>query len=365
MKAPHLKRELPAKSGDIWWSRDRLLVAVFLAGTAVLLYCCYLLIRPFLPALAWALALAVIAHPIHIGLRRRVGSTLAAVLSVVIVGIMVVAPMTLVFRAVLNQANTTLKTLESGEVEKWLDASLDKIPRWSRAWDRLNSQIRLQDSGEHLATLVGRWTTRLVGGGVYGTISLLIAFFVLFYLLRDRDAVIDLLRSLLPLSDREVNHLFVRVRDSIFAAVYGTLSVAAVQGILGGLMFWWLGLPAALLWGVVMGLLAIIPVLGAFVIWIPAAFYLALQGAWVKAIVLIVWGLVVIGLIDNLLYPIVVGKRLRLHTVPVFISILGGLAVFGASGIILGPVILAVTDAALEVWRRRTDDNHSAASPVI
>jgi predicted PurR-regulated permease PerM len=127
-----------------------------------------------------------------------------------------------------------------------------------------------------------------------------------------------------------------------------------VQGALGGLMFWWLGLPAPILWGAVMGLLAIVPVLGAFVVWLPAAKFLAARGQWGKAVILLLWGTVVVGLINNLLYPILVGKRLRLHTVPVFFAIVGGLAVFGATGIILGPVILALTDAILEIWRRRT-----------
>ena len=100
-------------------------------------------------------------------------------------------------------------------------------------------------------------------------------------------------------------------------------------------MFWWLGLPAPILWGAVMGLLAIVPVLGAFVVWLPAAKFLAASGRWGKAVILLLWGTVVVGLIDNLLYPILVGKRLRLHTVPVFFAIVGGLAVFGAAGMIL------------------------------
>ena len=127
-----------------------------------------------------------------------------------------------------------------------------------------------------------------------------------------------------------------------------------MQGVLGGLIFWWLGLPAPILWGAVMALLAIVPVLGAFVVWLPVAIFLAASGQWGQAVILALWGTVVVGLIDNLLYPILVGKRLRLRTVPVFFAIVGGLAVFGAAGVILGPVILALTDAILEIWRRRT-----------
>jgi predicted PurR-regulated permease PerM len=178
--------------------------------------------------------------------------------------------------------------------------------------------------------------------------------FVLFFLLRDRHRGLAALRSVVPLSEAEADKIFRRVADTIHATVFGTLLVAAVQGALGGLMFWWLGLPAPLLWGLIMGLLAIVPVLGAFVIWVPAALFLALQGDWGKALILTAWGAFVIGLIDNLLYPIFVGKKLRLHTALVFIAIVGGLALFGGSGVILGPVVLAITDALIEIWRRRT-----------
>jgi predicted PurR-regulated permease PerM len=141
--------------------------------------------------------------------------------------------------------------------------------------------------------------------------------------------------------------------DAIHATFYGTIVCAAVQGTLGGLMFWWLGLSAPLLWGLIMGLLAIVPVFGAFVIWIPAAALLALDGHWSKALLLTAWGSVVVGGIDNLLYPMLVGNRLRLHTVPAFVSVVGGLVVFGASGVILGPLAVSITLSLLEIWRAR------------
>ena len=113
-----------------------------------------------------------------------------------------------------------------------------------------------------------------------------------------------------------------------------------------------------------MALLAIVPILGAFVVWVPAALFLALQGSWGKALILTVWGGSVVALVDNLLYPVLVGNRLRLHTVPVFIAIVGGLALFGASGVILGPVALAITIALVDVWRRRTASGRAAEMSV-
>jgi predicted PurR-regulated permease PerM len=184
--------------------------------------------------------------------------------------------------------------------------------------------------------------------------QLLITLFVLFFMLRDRQQAMHSLRNLLPLSDQEADTLLHRVDDTIRATVFGTVVVAIVQGTLGGLMFWFLGLPGALLWGVVMALLALVPVLGAFVVWIPAAVFLAVEGSWGKALLLTGWGTIVVGMIDNLLYPLLVGNKLRLHTVPVFFAIVGGLALFGASGVILGPVLLAVTLGLIDVWKSRT-----------
>jgi len=123
-----------------------------------------------------------------------------------------------------------------------------------------------------------------------------------------------------------------------------------VQGLLGGLMFWWLGLPAPLLWGLVMALLAVVPVLGAFIVWIPAALFLALEGEWLRALLLAGWGMLVVGTIDNLLRPVLVGRRLKLHTVPAFLSVVGGLMLFGAVGLLLGPMLLATTQFLLALW---------------
>jgi predicted PurR-regulated permease PerM len=162
-----------------------------------------------------------------------------------------------------------------------------------------------------------------------------------------------LLRDMSPLSEMEMRELIDRVIDTVHATIYGTVAVAAVQGILSGLMFWWLALPTPVLWGFVIGLLAVVPVLGAFIVWVPAAIFLALDGSWGKAIILTAWGAVVVGGIDNLLYPVLVGNRLRLHTIPAFISIVGGILLFGPSGLILGPLAVTITIFLVGIWRTR------------
>jgi predicted PurR-regulated permease PerM len=177
--------------------------------------------------------------------------------------------------------------------------------------------------------------------------------FTLFYFFRDHRSIVSGMIRMLPLPDREVAILLSAIADTIYATIYGRFVVAAVQGTLGGFMFGILGIHAPLLWALLMMLFSLVPMLGAFIIWVPAAIILAAQGSWVKALVLTLWGAFVIGLIDNFLYPLIVGDRLRLHALLVFFSALGGIAAFGTSGIVLGPVILAVTIGLIRLWQQR------------
>ena len=174
--------------------------------------------------------------------------------------------------------------------------------------------------------------------------------------------ILGAIRDHAPLARPEMDDALSRLADTIYATLYGTLAMAALQGALGGLMFWWLGLPAPLLWGLVMAVLSIIPVFGAFIVWVPAALYLALTGEYGKAAILAGWGAIAIGGIDNLLYPMLVGSRLRLPTVPMFISIIGGLSVFGSSGLVLGPCVVTLTLILLRLWNRQTAGPASAAA---
>jgi predicted PurR-regulated permease PerM len=139
--------------------------------------------------------------------------------------------------------------------------------------------------------------------------------------------------------------------------VFGTVVAAMAQGTLGGAMFWLLGFSNPLFWGVVMALLAVVPLLGAFVVWVPAAAYLALTGDWGKAAILVAWGTVVVGGADNLLHPMLAGDRMRLHTVPTFFAIVGGIMLFGAAGLIIGPLVVTLTLTLLEIWRDRVRCN--------
>lgn len=308
------------------FSRERLtlfaLLTLAVGGVAL----CLLITAPFIPSLTWALAFAVVGYPIHEWTLARVKRPGAAAgLAVAAVLLVIVGPAVLVGwqigRQLTEGVNAIGGHIQSGEWE----TQITQYPRLASVYRWITTNVDVASQVEHATTYVEQAAARG---------------------LRDLAA--------------GVVQLFDRIRAITHATVYGTVVVAVIQGALGGLMFWFLGIPGSLLWGAAMGVLAIVPVMGAFVIWLPAAVVLAAQGSWGKALVLAAWGTIVVGLIDNLLYPMLVGKEMRLHTLPVFIAIVGGLVVFGAAGVVLGPVILAGTIAVLDILRRRTAHGHSA-----
>jgi predicted PurR-regulated permease PerM len=359
------KHASTASADDGWLSRERALALTLIAATAIVFYLCYQITSPFLPALAWALALAVLTHPLYRWIARRISRpNVAAAVSVLIVTFVLVVPSAFVVHQLGSEIARAVDFITNEtETGRWR-VMVERNPSLAPVLHWIEQHIDLRGEVQQVADAITSRIPSLLTGSVWALAQILITLFVLFYLFRDKPRLLDALRHVLPLSDTEASEMFLRISDTIYATIYGTVVVALVQGFLGGLMFWWLGLPTPMLWGVVMGLLAIVPVLGAFVVWVPAAIFLALEGNWGKALILTAWGGVVIALIDNLLYPILVGKKLRLHTVPVFIAIIGGLTVFGAVGVILGPVVFAIMLGLIGVWRRRTEHGRTAESGV-
>ncbi|MCY7354302.1 MAG: AI-2E family transporter [Lysobacter sp.] len=343
-----------------WGSSSQMHALVLMALTLGGLYLCYRLASPFLPALAWALALAVLFAPAQRWLEAKLKyPSVAATINVLIVAVIVVLPATFIGDRLISEAISGAETItalvDSGQWRRNLEA----YPLLAPAGHWIERQFDLPGMVNNVTAWLTNTAASLARESVLQLIGVVLTFYMLFYFLRDRRAILRLLRSLLPLSETDMSRLFADVGDTVHATVYGTLAVAVVQGTLGGLMFWWLGLPAPLLWGIVMGLLAVVPVLGAFIVWIPAAIFLLLDGSGGKALLLALWGGIVVGGIDNLLYPMLVGRRLKMHTVIAFVSIVGGLILFGSSGLILGPLIFAITRLLLEVWSRRN------ASPSV
>jgi predicted PurR-regulated permease PerM len=355
---------LPPPTEEGWWSRERALVLVLAGSTVIALYLCYRLFQPFLPSIAWALALAVVAWPVHARLASRLRyPPVAAAVSVTLIILVLVGPVLLVVHSLGTEAADGVEAMQNQGADG-LRAALDRYPRLESFVKWIDENFNIEQELRRAVVALTADVGSLVTGSMWAIAQLLITLLALFFFFRDQPKILRAVRSLVPLSAAETDKVLHRVADTIHATVYGILMVAAIQGTLGGLMFWWLGMPAPLLWGVVMGVLAVIPWLGTFVVWAPAAAMLMLQGLWVKGLILTAWGLLAIGLIDNLLYPFLVGNRLRLHTLLAFFSLVGGLMLFGASGIVLGPMILSLTAALLEIWQRRTRDGRTAEEAI-
>lgn len=337
-----------------WGSRSHVQTLVLMAATALGIFLCYRLAVPFLSSLAWALGLAILFTPFQRWVESKLKQPrLAAIISVLVIGLIVVVPMTLVVQRLVVEAAKGAELIEtrvtSGEWKRVLAAQ----PRLASLIDGLNQQIDLPGTVKSFSGWLIARAGSIVTGSVFQVLDFLLTFYLLFFFLRDRRATLRTLKRLSPLQGSEMDLMYTRVSDTIHATIYGTLAVSAVQGLLGGLMFWWLGLPAPLLWGLIMALLALVPVLGAFVVWMPAALFLLLEGSWGQALILTMWGVVVVGTIDNLLRPILVGNRLKIHTLLAFMSVVGGLIQFGPAGLILGPAVLAFTTVLLEIWSGR------------
>jgi len=335
--------------------KNQLKLAALIAATAITMYLCYRVIQPFLPAVIWAIALAIVALPLHRWFDRRLQHrTLAASLSVLVITLTLVIPVVIITQRVVTEATSAVRALNSPEYRGRLTRELGKHPRVGRAIEWVQQQVNVGEQAQTVAGKAGSAVPAAVTGSLGGLTQLIIALFTVFFLLRDMEFFSRALRAFVPLSDRDTDEVLARVKQTIDASVRGRVLIAVIQGALGGLMFWFLGLPAPLLWGSVMAVFALVPMLGAFVVWVPAALVLAITGHLGKAAILTGWGALVIGTADNVLYPMLVGKDLRLHTIVVFFSVLGGVAAFGASGLVIGPVIFAIADALIDIWQRRS-----------
>jgi predicted PurR-regulated permease PerM len=337
-----------------------------LAATAACLYLCWLMLLPFINVLAWATVLVVVFYPVH---RRLVEHTnrpaTSALISCLLVIFVILLPLSLITLALVREFSGAAQGLQN-YISTFLDpnsAVAGRLLGWLGNYIDIEQLRNPQSIQEHLQQVLGSVAQRtlgLVGGALGVIVQVFFIIFTMYYLFRDGAKIVSALPGIMPLERAQSAEIISRTRDVISASVNGVLVIAAIQGALGAMAFFALKVPSALVWGVVMTFLSLIPMAGAFIVWIPAAIFLALTGHWVKAALLVAWGTFVIGTVDNFLRPKLVGERTKLHELFIFFSVLGGLQVFGVLGLVLGPVVLAVTLALLDVMRHA--DRHATAT---
>jgi predicted PurR-regulated permease PerM len=330
--------------------------AVFLAAAGIVVYLCLLILRPFFGVFAWSAVLAIACYPVHQRLARRTGRVaLGAFMTSALMVLAVLVPLLFMGGVAVKQllaVGDSLRQafLDPAGMSRRVTAALAPLahrlgfdPDAIVTWVSAHVSDWVAGAGQH---------TMSAAAGVGGA-ALSFAFIAVgtFLLLRHGETLVAAIPDLLPFERTRSQTLLVRVRDVVYASMHGVVTIAAIQGVLCGGMFWLLGIPAAALWGLVTVFASMVPFVGTAAVWVPGTVYLLMIGAWPKAIVLAVWGAAVVSSVDNFLRPRLVAGRVRLSGLAMFVAMLGGLQAFGALGIILGPVLFATAAAIVDVLR--------------
>ncbi|MFA5515271.1 MAG: AI-2E family transporter [Desulfuromonadales bacterium] len=319
------------------------------------------LLKPFFSAVFWACVIGLLFYPLHQRFLRLVGNrpSLAALLTLAACIIIGIVPTLFVLGSFFQEAAALYQRLQSGEMDigKYVERLREAFPAAQLFLERLSpglSDVKEQLSGAALAAsgYIAQNAVQLGQGTLKFFVGLALMLYVAFFLLRDGAALVALLVRALPLGDEREHLLFAKFAEVTRATVKGSLVVAVVQGTLGGMIFWFLDIPGALLWGVVMTLLSLIPAVGAGLIWGPVAIYLFATGEWGQALILTAFGIGVIGLVDNVLRPILVGRDTKLPDYMVLLSTLGGFVLFGMNGFVIGPLLAALFVAFWGIFMR-------------
>ncbi len=326
------------------------------------------LIRDLLQPIFWAAVLGTIFHPLYQWCERRMGgwSHLASAITVALIVLIVLVPLLLTGLAVGSEATLLYERITTGDlnpqsVVQWIEANLpvatDLLAEYGLTSDELRKQLSTAAVGtsRYLATealTLGQGALR-VGGLTF------IMLYLLFFFLRDGPHLVETIVGAAPIGDVRERRLLNKFAEVTRATLKGTLAIGVVQGALGGLLFWILGIEGAVLWGVVMGLLSFLPAVGAAVVWAPAAVLLILTGETLKGVLLLLLGTLIIGLADNILRPLLVGRDTQMPDYVILVATLGGITMFGISGVVIGPVIASLF---LAVWEMFVEEYGTAAS---
>jgi predicted PurR-regulated permease PerM len=316
---------------------------------------------PFSGAIVWGTVFAIVFTPLHRALLRLAGGreNLAALVGVTLILLIVILPLTLISTLVIREAAALYTRVESGELDvaQFARRTFEALPSWAaEALDQFGLtdvgavQRRLTEALARGSQLLASTAINIGQNTLDFIVSLFVALYLLFFLLRDGAKLTVRIRNAVPLRTDQQHELFARFATVIRATVKGNILVAAAQGALGGVIFWILGIQASLLWGAVMAVMSLLPAVGAALVWLPVGLYFLAVGSLWQGITLLLFGLLVISSIDNFLRPLLVGADTQMPDYLVLISTLGGLAVFGVNGLVIGPVIAALFIAAWDLF---------------
>lgn len=324
------------------------------------------LLIPYYAAVFWAVILAIIFFPVHTRLKRLLKNrrNIAALLTVLMCICLVIIPAMIILGSLIQEGASLYQRISSNEID--LNAYLVRIqnalPAFVENWLNTLKLGNFADLRQNISSGLMQ-ASRAVAGSVLSfgqnTMQFFISFgimlYLLFFLFRDGAELGRTVRHAIPLSDDYTRQFLDKFAAVVRATVKGNIIIAMIQGTIGGVAFWALGIEAALLWGVTMTFFSMLPAIGAALVWVPAALWLIMMGAWLKGLILVLIGVLFIGLIDNLLRPPLVGKGTRLPDYVVLISTVGGMSLVGINGFVIGPLIAALFIAAWSLFAQQQD----------
>jgi len=339
---------------------DRLTTVLSYGALLLLGYLVFRIVEPFLVPLAWSAVMAIFFYPLHERIGRRLRPTPAAAVSTLGVTLLLIVPAIVVLVFATRQAIDATARIQSAllEPDKALSMhALDWIrSRLPEAWQSADFSQPLRQAAEKVAAFMAGNFASLVKNLAAFFLDLFILIFSLFFMFRDGDSVVRGVRHLMPFDESIQTDMLSESRDLIFASVAVALVIAGMQGLLGGLAFTVGGIPTPIFWGLLIAFFSLVPVVGSALIWVPAALWLTFSGHWGKglAVVVICGGMA--GVADNIVRPLLLRNRTHLNELLLFISVLGGLGVFGLLGLVIGPTIVAAAMGVFRVYMDRRDE---------
>lgn len=349
---------LPGKASDSSLEDKAFLLLLVLVSLAF-----FWVLWPYYGAVFWGVIFALVFSSLYARLLRAMPgkTTLAALLTVALILLLVVLPASLIAALLVQEAGSVYERVQSGDLNfsRYFQQVYDALPAWItdllERFDLNNFrliQARLSDSLTQGSQFLAKHALSLGQNTFDFLVSFFVMIYLLFFFLRDGASLSRRIKDALPFDEAIKRNLSSKFTTVIRATVKGNVVVAMLQGALGGLMFWFLGIHAPVLWGTVMTFLSLLPAIGAALLWLPVAVYFLVTGALWQGLVLIAWGVLVIGLVDNVLRPILVGKDTKMPDYVVLVSTIGGISLFGLNGFVIGPLIAAMFIAAWDIFAR-------------
>lgn len=328
-------------------------IGFFILILAIVTIAFFDVLSPYFSAILWAAILAVIFAPLKVLLRRKMGDRngLASFVTLLIICLIVFTPLAIITSSLVVEINTVYVKLQnnSAQFPTVFAELLQHLPGWAQRYladHDLNNSTQIQQKLSEFALKGGQYmagSVLLIGKGTFTfTVSFGVMLYLLFFLLKDGAWLVGLILEALPLSTYVKHHLLMKFAAVSRATVKGTVVVAIVQGVLGGFAFWITDIDGSLLWGALMAFLSLIPAVGSAIVWVPAAIFFFATGALWKGLFLVGFFVVIVGLVDNILRPLLVGKDTKMPDYLILITTLGGMEIYGINGFVIGPVIAAL-----------------------